>query len=840
MFDTKLRNKRCIAAAGLVWLLCHAGGAFALGFGEIRVNSSLNEPLDATLTLVSLSDAEQSSLSVGVASPDMFKRFGIERTSLDDELRVDTAQVSGSNNMTVRLTTRRPVREPFLRFLIEANSSEGKALREYTVLLDPPTRSPRVAATPTPTPATAPSAPRRTAPASPAPRRATAPRAAVPAPSATTADTYGPVARGDTLFSVATQTRRPGTTQDQMQVAIFRDNPQAFGGNMNVLLRGAMLSIPPVESITAIGESEARAQIAENRRSATPPSTRTADTAQSTGKTTAADATQPPAMTQARLRLEPPRLASDTTRAANGAFFGRLVEPDFSATTAPSSSPISSAQAAETVPSAAQGPVAGAAPQAADPEPAPPVDAAMGEGATADSAMTQSPDAVSTAAEPSAGATAQDSTAAAAAPAVGDDDAALPISAGERDVVGRSGAGLFRPLNLLLLLAAAALLLLLLLWNRRRQYKTVQLDFDPDDAEADDVSHTPAAAAPAPQDNEIDTPPGVAAGPAPAAVAGVAPLVRVQDADRQMKLGLFDGARTTLENGLAQTPTDAGLQDKLLERDYLAGDATAFEHNVTRFDAQLSGNGVRWAGVAAMGRILLPHDPRFVAAGRMATPSQASGSRSDAATTPQPPAETAASTLTPAAPSDDVLQEDLESIMDEPAKPAAEDFFADDTVVAPVSVTGDDQVDAPGDDDTLSLDTGAAEAGEYNWQPQEVSSGGERQHDRGDEPGMAFELDTSDFPDDRQRPPIEPEPPKSHAFAPIDTSEFDLGDESPDDDGDFGAGEAEADAVDIRIDLARMYLDMEDQQAARELLEEALGDGNEAQRSTARELLDSL
>lgn len=43
-----------------------------------------------------------------------------------------------------------------------------------------------------------------------------------------------------------------------------------------------------------------------------------------------------------------------------------------------------------------------------------------------------------------------------------------------------------------------------------------------------------------------------------------------------------------------------------------------------------------------------------------------------------------------------------------------------------------------------------------------------------------------------------------------------------------------------KLDLARAYLDMDDAQSAREILEEVLEDGNEAQRAEARELLASL
>ena len=52
--------------------------------------------------------------------------------------------------------------------------------------------------------------------------------------------------------------------------------------------------------------------------------------------------------------------------------------------------------------------------------------------------------------------------------------------------------------------------------------------------------------------------------------------------------------------------------------------------------------------------------------------------------------------------------------------------------------------------------------------------------------------------------------------------------------------DVETDPIEIRIDLARMYIEMEDNAAARELLEEVQNDGNDAQRATAEELLNKL
>ena len=55
---------------------------------------------------------------------------------------------------------------------------------------------------------------------------------------------YGPVSSGETLSGIAVQVARNGATMNQMMMALFRANPQAFGGNINTLHSGAILRIP--------------------------------------------------------------------------------------------------------------------------------------------------------------------------------------------------------------------------------------------------------------------------------------------------------------------------------------------------------------------------------------------------------------------------------------------------------------------------------------------------------------------------------------------------------------------------------------------------------------------
>ena len=112
----------------------------ALGFGGIKLKSSLNEKLNAEVALLSASANDIQSLKVSLASEEAFLRSGIDRTALLNKLRFKVKQNS-SGDYYIHVTTTETVREPFMNFLLEMNWKNGRMLREYTMLIDPPGRS---------------------------------------------------------------------------------------------------------------------------------------------------------------------------------------------------------------------------------------------------------------------------------------------------------------------------------------------------------------------------------------------------------------------------------------------------------------------------------------------------------------------------------------------------------------------------------------------------------------------------------------------------------------------------------------------------------------------------
>ncbi|WP_339521392.1 FimV/HubP family polar landmark protein [Pseudomonas sp. EL_65y_Pfl2_R96] len=128
---------RCCARLLLV------GGAFtysalapALGLGDITQHSALNQPFKADIALVDASGLEEGELSVSLATAEEFSRAGVERVFFLNDLKF--TPILRGNRSLIRVTSSKPVKEPFLNFLVQLNQPNGRLLREYTVLIDPP------------------------------------------------------------------------------------------------------------------------------------------------------------------------------------------------------------------------------------------------------------------------------------------------------------------------------------------------------------------------------------------------------------------------------------------------------------------------------------------------------------------------------------------------------------------------------------------------------------------------------------------------------------------------------------------------------------------------------
>ncbi len=239
------------AAALALWMI--PGAVLALGLGEIHVNSRLNEALDAEIELLYSDVEEAQSTQVNLASAEDFRRVGLDAAAIPVPLRFAIEQDSAGRYL-VRVRSSQPVGDPFLDFLIEVNWPNGRLLREYVVLLDPPVTAPAEVAPL----AAAPPAARPT----PAPSQTPAPRREQPRPAFDDDGTYE-VVRGDTLWEIARDHRPAGdVTINQMMMVLYRMNPEAFfRDNINALKAGAVLRLPELDDLRELPVTTALAQV---------------------------------------------------------------------------------------------------------------------------------------------------------------------------------------------------------------------------------------------------------------------------------------------------------------------------------------------------------------------------------------------------------------------------------------------------------------------------------------------------------------------------------------------------------------------------------------------------
>ena len=136
-----LASWHVVRRSGGKWLLLaglfsYSTWSMALGLGDITIHSSLNQPLKADIALVDVGGLTQNDLSVRLATADEFAEAGVERVFFLNDLKF--IPILHGNRQMIRVTSSKPVNEPFLNFLVQLNQPNGRLLREYTVLIDPP------------------------------------------------------------------------------------------------------------------------------------------------------------------------------------------------------------------------------------------------------------------------------------------------------------------------------------------------------------------------------------------------------------------------------------------------------------------------------------------------------------------------------------------------------------------------------------------------------------------------------------------------------------------------------------------------------------------------------
>lgn len=258
----KPKLKACVLALMLAVPL----SAGAVGLGRLNVLSGLGQPFRAEIDLVSVQPGEAETLVARLAPAEAFARAQVAYPPAAMGLRL-TIEKRANGQSFVSVSSAQSVSEPFLDLLINLKWADGQIQREYTALIDPVGYTPSAAGTNNARPGEqfAPSALPGTrrrgaikAPARVAPAKAAADQ---PAADNQSADNKYKVKAGDTLSAVARQNMEEGVSLEQMLVGLYRQNPDAFDGNMNRLRRGRILNIPAKEALQAVAPKEAGQEV---------------------------------------------------------------------------------------------------------------------------------------------------------------------------------------------------------------------------------------------------------------------------------------------------------------------------------------------------------------------------------------------------------------------------------------------------------------------------------------------------------------------------------------------------------------------------------------------------
>lgn len=810
-----LQRLSLLLLLGTFW----AGAAAAAGLGRLNLLSYLGQPLHAEVELVGVTKEELATLNARIASPEAYRRANLQYNAALPGARV-SIEKRADGRPYLKITSSRPLNEPFIDLLIELTWSSGRIVREYTALVDPPGAAPAgpvepgVAAAPPP-PVPAPVAPRR----------------AEPAPGA---KQYGPIERGETLATIAKRVMPEGVTLEQTLVALYRSNPDAFvRNNLNLVRAGKILKVPEKDEIAALPQAEAakeyRAHVADwntyRGRLAEAAPTAAAETAPlargrigarveekaaaepkdvlriSKGEPpgAAAEKGKPRALAERVRALEEERVARDKAlneaneriaqlektiadmkkllalkspalAAAQQQAEGALRKPEVAPEKKEAPAPKPEAAAAPKAEALAPEPQAAAAPKAEAPAPKP------------EAAPKPKPKAVAPPPPPPP----QPGLVEQIVEAVGDP---LYVAAGG-GVLVLGGLGLW-------------------LARRRRVREAVA------EAPAAAPAEAPVAAAGA---AEGAAAPAAEPAAAPTAADEVDPLA---EAEIYMAYGRDGQAEEILKEALARTPDRADVKLKLLEIYAARKDKDAFGRIAQALHAQTGGKGEQWLKAAAMGYALDPANPLYAAgkdAPAVAPAGPVTGTDLDFDLGLAAPAgaTTTDITLEPEA-----VQAATQTVVDtgalgaaaeEPAAPLVPDF----TLEVPPA-------EAPTRTD-LTLEPAAPAPGpgtiDFQIELPKVEAAAD-QPTVADQPALAGDLDFKiEIPD----------------------VTLDLGAESKTEAAAAGGEPRDGRwyEVQTKFDLAKAYQEMGDKAGAREILQEVLNEGDAEQKAQAQALLQQL
>jgi pilus assembly protein FimV len=115
--------------------LLTSANSHALGVGDIQLESSLGSPLLARVSLSNVQALNKAEIHIKQASLETYEKLGVDRSALYRTLLFDV-----DDNNVVTISSKEPIKEPYLHFVIQFRWPQGELYREVKLLLDPPAK----------------------------------------------------------------------------------------------------------------------------------------------------------------------------------------------------------------------------------------------------------------------------------------------------------------------------------------------------------------------------------------------------------------------------------------------------------------------------------------------------------------------------------------------------------------------------------------------------------------------------------------------------------------------------------------------------------------------------
>ena len=261
----QLKLRGVLAAVGGCMLWALSASSWSIGLGKIQLESHLNEPLRATIAIENSDGLQPTDVRATLAPKAMFDALGVAWSynldglvvSIVSEKMGSVAVSSESIDLRVELTSVTAIVEPYLNFVIQFDWPNGRLVREYTLLLDPPAL-------------TVPGVSESSASELRNPLRPD--RQSDSLTQELTQSKLGQASAltrsGDTLWEIALANRGDRRVSVQeMMLAIQSLNPEAFiDQNINRLKAGYRLVMPNDQDLQNYSAVEALAEVADQNR----------------------------------------------------------------------------------------------------------------------------------------------------------------------------------------------------------------------------------------------------------------------------------------------------------------------------------------------------------------------------------------------------------------------------------------------------------------------------------------------------------------------------------------------------------------------------------------------